>query len=141
MLVSESDIITYECKNALSARKNPEIVQALINDELKKGFINGPFDTPPFTAYRVSPIDIATHKYSFKKILILDLSSPHNKEEHFSINDLIDKDLCSLSNIKLEDATNVIQNYEPKSICKVDYQDAFKQLPISPKQWLLFCFK
>ena len=37
MLVSESDIITYECKNALSARKDPETVQALINDNLKKG--------------------------------------------------------------------------------------------------------
>ncbi|CAC5362450.1 unnamed protein product [Mytilus coruscus] len=141
MLVSESDIITYECKNALSARRDPETVQTLIDDELRKGFINGLFDVIPFTSFRVSPIGIATHKYSLKKRLILDLSSPHNKEEHCSVNDLIDKHLFRLL-YKLEDAINVIQDYGPNSICcKVDISDAFKQLPISPKQWHLFCFK
>ncbi|CAC5372760.1 unnamed protein product [Mytilus coruscus] len=53
MLVSESDIITYECKNALSARRDPETVQTLIDDELRKGFINGPFDVLPFASFRI----------------------------------------------------------------------------------------
>ena len=142
MLVNESNIFTYECKNALSARRDPETVQMLINDELKKGFVNGPFDAPPFPTYRVSPIGIATHKYSLKKRLILDLSSPHHTDEHCSINDLIEKDVCSLSYIKLDDAIKVIQDYGRNSICcKVDISDAFKQLPISPQQWHLFCFK
>lgn len=62
---------------------------------------------------RVSPIGIATHKYSFKKRLILNLSSPHNNEDHLCINELIDKDLCSLSYIKLDDAIRVIQEFGP----------------------------
>jgi hypothetical protein len=45
---------------------------------VQKGYIKGPFDAPPFSAYRVSPIGIAEGKYSDKKCLILDLSSPHN---------------------------------------------------------------
>lgn len=154
MLVSDSNVVIYECRNALSARRDPEAVNLLLEDEIKKGFIYGPFKKPPFHSYRVSPIGIATHKYSFKKRLILnlfsphnnedhilDLSSPHNNEDHLSINELIDKDLCSLSYIKLGDAIRVIQEFGPNSICcKVDISDAFKQLPISPKQWHLFCF-
>ncbi|VDI73488.1 Hypothetical predicted protein [Mytilus galloprovincialis] len=142
MLVSDINISTYECKNALSARKDPDSVTALIQDELVKGFIQGPFLHPPFSVYRVSPIGIAVHKYSFKKRLILDLSSPHNSCDHDSVNDLIDKDLCSLSYIKVDDAINAIQDYGVNSICcKVDVCDAFKQLGILPSQWHLFCFK
>lgn len=48
MLVSDINISTYECKNALSARKDPDSVTALIQDELVKGFIQGPFLHPPF---------------------------------------------------------------------------------------------
>ncbi|CAG2219551.1 unnamed protein product [Mytilus edulis] len=142
MLVSDINISTYECKNALSARKDPDSVTALIQDELVKGFIQGTFLHPPFSVYRVSPIGIAVHKYSFKKRLILDLSSPHNSCDHDSVNDLIDKDLCSLSYIKVDDAINAIQDYGVNSICcKVDVCDAFKQLGILPTQWHLFCFK
>jgi hypothetical protein len=43
--------------------------------------------------------------------LILDLSSPHNNDEHQSVNDLIDKDLCSLTYIKIDDAIKVIQEF------------------------------
>jgi hypothetical protein len=42
--------------------------------------------------YRVSPIGIVEGKYSEKKKLIVDLSSPHDGEEHSSINNLIDKE-------------------------------------------------
>jgi hypothetical protein len=47
--------------------------------------------------YRVSPIGIVEGKYSGKKRLIVDLSSPHDSEEHSSINNLIDKEQCSLT--------------------------------------------
>lgn len=142
MLVSNVNVPTYECKNALTARKNPEVVSKLLQDEIDKGFLIGPFSEPPFVTYRVSPLGIATHKYSKKQRLILDLSSPHNSNEHQSVNDLIDKELCSLSYIKLDDAIKVIQDFGKGSkCCKVDISDAFKQLPISKEQWHLFCVK
>jgi hypothetical protein len=56
--VSNTDIPTYECRNALSARNNPGIVTRLLQEEIDKGFIRG-------------PLGIATHKYSKKQRLIL----------------------------------------------------------------------
>jgi hypothetical protein len=54
MLVSITDIPTYECRNALSARNNPGIVTRLLQEEIDKGFIRGPFSKPPFKQYRNS---------------------------------------------------------------------------------------
>jgi hypothetical protein len=78
-----------------SAVRDPETVDSLIEQEVQNGDIKGPFAAPPFSAYRVSPIGIAEGKYSGKKRLILDLSSPHNDAVHPSINDLIDKESCT----------------------------------------------
>jgi hypothetical protein len=61
MLVS--NIPTYECRNALLDRNNPDIVTRLLQEEIDKGFIRGPFSKPPFKQYRASPLGIATHKY------------------------------------------------------------------------------
>ena len=55
-----------------------------------------------------------THKYSLKKILILEISSPHNNEDHLSINEL--NDLSPLSYIKLDDVIRVIQEFGSNSI-------------------------
>ncbi|KAK6191041.1 hypothetical protein SNE40_002790 [Patella caerulea] len=141
-MVSHSDLPTFECKNSLSARNNPIKVNELLQEEVSKGFLYGPFDVPPFSTYRVSPLGVATHKYSGKKRLIIDLSSPHNKPDHSSINDLMDKDSCSLSYVTIDDATELIKTLGRNSnLCKVDIADAFKQIPINPNQWHLFCVK
>ncbi len=63
------------CKNLLSALKEPEVVDSLLEKEVKKGFMIGPFDDPPFPDYRIYPIGIATRKYSGKKRLTLWLCS------------------------------------------------------------------
>jgi hypothetical protein len=52
---------------------------------------------------------VTTGKYSHKKRLILDLSSPHS-DDVASINDLIDKGQCSMSYIKIDDAVTIITN-------------------------------
>lgn len=140
-LVTYESINSYECKNALSARKNPLVVDELLYTEIQRGYVKGPYPSPPFENYRVSPLGIATHKYSGKKRLIFDLSSPHNNAEP-SINELINKDLCTLSYVRIDDAIEKIQDYGVGSIlCKTDMTDAFKQIPIVPSQYHLFCFK
>lgn len=121
------------CKNLLSARSEPEIVDSLVEAEVQKGFVIGPFDSSPFKIMRISPIGVATGKYSGKKRLILDLSAPHDSEDT-SINDLINKDDYSLKYVKIDDAIKVIAqlgNYT--KMCKVDIADAFKLIPIHPK--------
>ncbi len=69
---------SHICNNLQSAHAEPAIVNELIEKEVKAGFMIGPFNEPPFEVFRVSPIGIATGKFSGKKRLIVDLSSPHN---------------------------------------------------------------
>ncbi|CAG2204547.1 unnamed protein product [Mytilus edulis] len=110
-MVSTTDLPTKECRNSLSARTQPDVVSDLIEKEVFfKGFLYGPFKDP-FQNYRVSPIGIAEGKYSGKKRLILDLSSPHNDDKHLSINDLIDKQDCSMSYVRIDDAIDVILKF------------------------------
>jgi hypothetical protein len=133
---------TKECKNLQSALKNKDDVTQLIASEVNKGFLVGPFDSPPFDIYRVSPIGIVQGKYSNKKRLIFDLSAPHNDTQHDSINSLINKEECSLTYVKLDDAIDYIQKCGQGSLlCKADISDAFKLLPIKPEQYHLFCIK
>lgn len=132
---------TKECKNNFSARSQPEIVSELIQKECEKGFVYGPFKSPPFQNCSVSPLGVATGKYSDKKRLILDLSSPHN-DTCISVNDMIDKTDCSMSYVKIDDAIRIILKCGNDSkLCKFDISDAFKICPYKPSQWPLFCFK
>ena len=141
-LVPSVTLPNKECKNLLSARRNPSDVQDLIEKECSKGYLYGPFDKPPFDNFRVSPLGLAIGKYSGKKRLIVDLSSPHDDPFHSSINGLIDKDSCSLTYVKLDDAIKAIQHCgQGALLCKMDIADAFKQLPIKSSQWPLFCVK
>ena len=79
---------------------DPEAIGTLIADEVEKDYLRGPFNVLPFEKYRVRPIGLVEGKYSGKKRLIVDLSAPHDNSEHSSINDLIDKDSCSLPYVK-----------------------------------------
>lgn len=128
------------CKNLQSALKQKYIVDELIEKEISKGFLSGPYSKPPFTSYRVSPIGVAEGKYSKKKRLIVDLSAPHNKVDHPSINELINKDQCSLNYVTIDDAIKyIVQCGKGALMCKTDISDAFKLIPILPSQYHLFC--
>ncbi|XP_071171222.1 uncharacterized protein [Mytilus edulis] len=141
-MVSKTELPTVECKNLQSAFRNPDSVDIIIKQEVDKGYLVGPFKKLPFDRYRVSPIGIVEGKYSGKKRLIVDLSSPHESQDHFSINDLIDKEQCSLSYVKIDDAINAIKEFGRLSILnKADIADAFKQLGIKRDQHHLYCIK
>ena len=127
------------CPNLLSARKQPNIVSKILGDEVKKGYLLGPFREPPFTTFRCSPIGIVDKKYSEKKRLIVDLSSPRNDEDTPSINALICKEDYTLSYVKLDDAIAAIKHAgKGAQLCKTDIVDAFKIIPIHPTLWHLY---
>ena len=72
--------------------------------------------------------------------MITDLSSPRNSRNHRSINELIDKEQCSLTYVKIDDAIKKICEYGKGAVlCKFDIKDAFKHCPIQKDQWHLFC--
>ena len=68
-----------ECKkNLLSVRSQPQVTSKLIQDEVNKGFLAGPYAFMPLEIFRVNPIGVVESKYSKKKCLIVHLSAPHN---------------------------------------------------------------
>lgn len=99
--------VSFKCKNLLSAMNEPEIVDALLEKEVEKGFMIGPFDKSPLSIFRINPIRIVTRKYSGKKRLIIDLSAPHNDSAD-SINSLIPLPLFSLFYSTVDDAIKFI---------------------------------
>lgn len=140
--VSITDLPTFECKNNFSARSQPLVVKELIDKERAKGFLSGPYQKPPFSKFRVSPLSISEGRYSKKKRLVLDLSAPHDDHDNSSINDLINKDECSMSYVRIDDAINIIKRLGRFTLLsKYDIESAFKQLGIRPDQWHLFCIK
>ena len=72
---------SFICRNLRSTLSQPQIVAELIlsvvNKDIDKGFLFGPFDSIPFQNFLINPIGIAEGKYSKKKRLIVDLSAPH----------------------------------------------------------------
>ena len=139
-LVKTNNITTKECRNNLSARLQGNVVTELIEKEVQKGFVYGPFSEPPFKNYRVSPIGVAEGKHS-KRMLILDLSAPHNDHD-ISINGLIDRDKCSMSYIEIDDVIKIKTQYGKSTLlCKYDIFDAIKIIPVKSDQWPLFCMK
>jgi hypothetical protein len=59
-MVDTKDLQSVECNNSILARQNPDVVDSLLKTE----YVREPFSSPPFPTYRVSPLGIATHKYS-----------------------------------------------------------------------------
>ena len=105
----------------------------LLEEELNNGFLIGPFDKSPFPVYRISPLGLVFGKYSGKPRLILDLSWPHDNKNSSSINDLIDKDECSMSYSTIDQAIQTILKLGHHSfLCKCDITSAFKLIPIRP---------
>ncbi|XP_073707221.1 uncharacterized protein [Garra rufa] len=126
------------CPNLNSAVTEPEVVDDLIKKEIESSFMIGPFPTPPFPIFRVSPIGIATRKFSGKKRLIIDLSSPHNSPFP-SINSLIPLEEFSLHYHDVDQAITLIKKAGRGAwLAKVDITSAFKVMPIHPDFWHLF---
>ncbi|CAC5394848.1 unnamed protein product [Mytilus coruscus] len=65
---------SIDCKNLRSALSQPAHVLKLIESEVEKGYLEGPFDFIPIKQYRINPIGVAEGKYNKKKRLIVDLS-------------------------------------------------------------------
>ena len=129
---------SYECHNLQTAITEPAVVDSLLEKELSKGFMIGPFVASPFSPYRVSPIGVATRKYSGKKRLVIDLSAPHDGVVP-SINSLIPREPFSLYYASVDNAISLITTAGRGAwLGKADITDAFKVMPLHPSQWHLF---
>lgn len=64
--LSNMPTFSFTCKNLQSAIKDPQAVDDLMDKELEKGYMIGPFDQPPFKLFRINPLGVAVRKYSGK---------------------------------------------------------------------------
>lgn len=127
---------SFECNNLLSAQRNPVSTSELIDTELNRGYLIGPFDSIPYKKYRISPVGLAVGKYSGKKRLIVDLSAPHENQLHPSLNELINKEDFSLTYVTIDSAIKIIKTLGKGAwMCKVDIKDAFKLIPLKESLW------
>ncbi len=98
----------------------------------------GPFDAPPFPVFRISPIGVATRKFSGKERLIIDLSAPHNSPFPI-INSLIPFDEFSLKYHDIDHAIDMLKIVGHGAwMAKIDITSAFKVMPIHSDSWHLF---
>eukprot|EP00064_Thunnus_orientalis_P024492 superscaffoldBa00010588_g24787 len=98
---------SFTCHNLHSALAEPKTVDKLLAKEVTNSFMIGPFTSPPFPIYRISPIGITTRKYSSKKRLIIDLSSTNGTTTP-SINSLIPSPDFSMHYAPITHTTNLI---------------------------------
>ena len=132
--------ISFECPILRSVRRDRKNVTLLVDEELKKGSVIGPFLTPPFVNYRINPIGIVESKSSKKKRLIVDLSAPHHNSEHPIINSLIDKESYNLSYATVDDAIKRIQELGCDAWMN-KAEDTFKLLTVKPSLWPFYGIK
>ena len=128
----------YEAKNLKSVDSNMEIVRQKISKELEAGRIGGPYDEPPFTNFRVSPLGLVPKKEEGEFRLIHHLSYPSGD----SVNDHIDPKLCSVQYTSFDKAIEMVQKLGPGALlAKADIKSAFRLLPVSPSDFELLGFK
>lgn len=71
-----------ECKNARMCSLHPRAVQALVDKEVKKGHILGPFDAPPIDGLLLSPLNLVPKQGSPNQFrLIHDLKFQYNLKQ------------------------------------------------------------
>ncbi len=89
----------------------------------------GPFDSPPFQNFQVSPIGLVPKKNSTKFRTIFHLSYP--KSGSTSVNHSISKDNFSLQYITIDDAIEGIKQFGSGCfLAKTDIESAFRLVPI-----------
>ena len=121
------------CKNPIDL-SDSEVCDHLtdqICSWVKKGFVCGPFDTPPLPGFRCNPL--FAHVKRGKVRPILNLSAPEGR----SYNDFIPKHKL----LKIRSATpRLIADYLHQlgpgcTLSKIDMEGAFKLVPVQPCFW------
>lgn len=115
--------------NSKSVIFRKEIVQKKIDAEIQLGRIAGPFSSPPFTNFRISPLSIVPKKEPNSYRLIHNLSYP----KKFSLNDVTDKSHSKVEYASFDDALNFLRFFGQGALMsKTDIKSAFRLLPIIP---------
>ena len=109
-------------------------MDAKLSKELGAHRLVGPFSSPPFSVFRVSPLGLVPKKVEGEFPLIHHLSYPKGS----SLNDGISSDYTSVSYATVEDAIRLIKSVGPHCfLAKTDIKNAFRLIPIRPEDYNL----
>jgi hypothetical protein len=132
------NIQAVQSNNHLSAEQQFDLIQTDINIELTAGRIAGPFTSPPYNNFFVSPIGMVPKKEPLQFRRIHDLSFPPGE----SVNDHIPRDMCTVQYETLDNITEFVLAYGHHAfIAKADIEKAFRILPLHPSSYHLMGFK
>ena len=115
------------CENSAVAHSNPQATTKLINKEIKKGHMLGPFDSPPVEGMVFSPIHLVKKAGSEGKFrLIHNLSFPYDQH---SINSCIPPENASVKYKYIDDLINLAVELGVNIFgCRIDIRHAFRNL-------------
>ena len=130
--------VTREASNLKSVNQDLNAVQAKLDKEIKLGRIAGPFSNLPLPKLIVSPVGLVPKAEKGKFRLIQHLSFPEGN----SINDGIDRNLCSVQYAKFDDVVQLVAKMGRGALmAKADIESAFRLLPINPSDFELLGIK
>ena len=120
-------------RNLQSAYEHPQIIRDYLAREESLGRIHrlSPQDLSTLPLIQVNPFGVIPKRHQPNKwCLIVDLSSPAGK----SVNDAIDRDLCSIAYTSIDNAVSFIQALGPGCLpAKLDLREAYRAVPIHPQ--------
>lgn len=126
-------------KNKVSARQHAKVIDSYLDNEVRRGRVAGPFDSPPIVPLQISSFGVIPKKgQPGKWRLIFDLSSPLGH----SVNDGIDSESCSLQYVKVDDIVDMIARLGKGALlAKFDIETAYRNVPIHPSDRRLLGMK
>ena len=118
-------------RNMSSALEHSEIVDDYLAIEKAQGRVGVvPGDSAAAKACHISPFGVIPKKSKPGKWrLIIDLSTPTGH----SVNDGIEKELCSLSYVSTDAVVECILRFQPGALlAKIDIKQAYRNIPVHP---------
>lgn len=126
--------VSCTANNLASAVKNPSAADKKIQKEISLGRLAGPFVSPPFSPFCISPLGLVPKKAVGEFRLIHHLSFPHGS----SINDGIAEEFSRVCYATIADAISHIKALGRGCfLAKTDIKNAFRIIPISPHDYSL----
>ncbi len=127
------------CENSPLISQHLDVTRDLIQKEIDLNRMEGPFDSPPFKHFHISPLTIRPKPTPGEYRLIHNLSAPYDIT---AVNEGIPK---SFKSVQYESVTNIIgkllESGRHSFMAKSDIKSAFRLIPVHPKCYHLLGFK
>ena len=125
-------------KNTLSTMHYQEKIDEKLEYELKLGRISGPYQKPPFSNFKISPLSVRPKKEPNKIRLLHNLSYPYDSR---AVNFNIPKKFSSVKYQSVLDAIKIVNNLGRGCfLAKSDIECAFRLIPLKPAEYNLTGF-